>query len=217
MSSADTGKVWLGKVAVAKSERHFSSPGIAADRGLPGYHLVIYITKEDRQREALAQKGAQALATIAGWQTEAGPVMLPPQLSGFHYCAAADIVLVHWRRNISIGRLFLAARETRLDILRVEPAWIGSEGPTFCVSLILCRAGETTMYRALRLWSADIDGPVWLVPDPHDADLDYCCIDLTQRRLTPTDHMPFADAGARDSGLLTGKLRWKAIMGGHLI
>lgn len=70
--------------------------------------------------------------------------MLPPQFSGFHYCVGPDIVLVHWRRNISIGRLFLAARETRLDILRTEPAWLGSESPTFCISLILCRAGETT-------------------------------------------------------------------------
>ena len=44
---------------------------------------MIYITKEDRQREALAQEGAQALATIAGWETEPCPVLLPPALAGY--------------------------------------------------------------------------------------------------------------------------------------
>ena len=178
---------------------------------------MIYITKEDRQREGLALEGAQALATIAGWQTEASPIGLPPQLSGFLYCPVAELVLAHWRRSMSIGRLFLAARETRLDILRIEPAWGGSEGPIFSVSLILCRNGETTLHRGLRLWSADIEGPVWLVPDPDDADLEQHCFDLTSRRLAAADQMPFADPGLRNSGLLMGKIRWKAAAGGHLI
>ena len=44
---------------------------------------MIYLTKEDRRREALAQEGAQALATIAGWETEPCPVLLPPALAGY--------------------------------------------------------------------------------------------------------------------------------------
>lgn len=178
---------------------------------------MIYISREDRQREALAQKGAKALAKIAGWQTEACPVMLPPQLSEFLRCPGVDLVLAHWRRNISISRLLAAARETQLDILLIEPAWLGSRRSAFGVSLILCRNGETTLHRGLRLWSADIGGSAWLIPEPADADLDHCCFNLCQGRLTPSNHRPFAASDVRDSGLLMGKIRWKAIVGGHLI
>lgn len=177
---------------------------------------MIYLTKEDRQREALAQEGAQALATIAGWETEPCPVLLPPVFAGYLYCPTSDLVLAHWRRSVSLGRLLAAARETRLDIVLVEPAWMAT-GSDYRVSAILCRAGETHMFRGLRLWGVGIDGPNWLIADPGDRDLDPRCFNLAMKRMTPDEQVPFSDPETRDLGLLVGGIRWKAMAGGHLI
>lgn len=177
---------------------------------------MIYLNEEDCQRETQAKEGAIALATVASWQTEPCPIMLPPVLAGFVYCRTADLVLAHWRRNVSLGRLLAVARETRLDVLLVEPAWMAS-GSDFRVSAILCRSGETHVYRGLRLWAAGVDGPTWLIPDPADRDLDPSCFDLSLKRMTPDEQRPFSDLETRDLGLLVGGIRWKAIAGGHLV
>jgi len=177
---------------------------------------MFYLNQEDRQRERLASDGAIDLATIAGWQTEPCPNILPPVLAGYLYCRNSDLVLAHWRRNVSLSRLLAAARETRLDLLLVEPAWMAT-GSDFRVSAILCRAGETEVYRGLRLWGAGIDGPNWLIPDPADRDLDPRCFDLSMKRMTPDQQVPFSDDETRDLGLLVGGIRWKAMAGGHLI
>ncbi|WP_327752082.1 hypothetical protein VVT58_06470 [Sphingobium sp. SJ10-10] len=177
---------------------------------------MIYLNEENRQRETLAKDGAVALPTIAGWQTEPCPNILPPVFGGYLYCPNSDLVLAHWRRDVSLSRLLTAARETRLDLLLVEPAWIGL-GADYRISAILCRAGETHVFRGLRLWAADLDGPNWLVPDPGDRDLDPRCFDLSLKRLTPDEQPPFGDDETRDLGLLVGGIRWKAMAGGHLV
>ena len=177
---------------------------------------MIYLNNEDRQREALAMEGVRALVTVAGWQAQPCPVMFPPALADFLFSPANDLILAHWCRHISIGRLFAAARETRMDILLVEPAWIATGGPAFGATLILCREGETNVYRGLRLWANDVEGPAWLVPDPADRDLDQRFFELSQKRIAPTDLAPFGPAPASD-GLLVGRIRWKAVLGGHLI
>lgn len=177
---------------------------------------MIYLNGDDRQREALAQEGALALATIAEWETEPCPALLPPVLGGYLYCRTSDLVLAHWRRNVSLGRLLAASRETRLNILLVEPAWMTTRSD-FRVSAILCDTGEVNVFRGLRLWCAGIDGPYWLIADPGDRDLDPRCFDLRVKRMTPEEHMPFSDLETRDLGLLVGGIRWKAIAGGHLI
>ncbi|GFZ94140.1 hypothetical protein [Sphingobium fuliginis] len=177
---------------------------------------MFYLNEEDRQREALAKNGTIALATIAGWQTEPCANVLPPVLAGYDYCRGPDLVLAHWRRNVSLGRLLAAVRETRLDLLLVEPAWIGTAAD-FRISAILCREGDTHVFRGLRLWAADINGPNWLIPDPSDRDLDPRCFDLAMKRMTPDEQVPFSDPETRDLGLLVGGIRWKAMAGGHLI
>ena len=178
---------------------------------------MVYLTNEDRRREVLAREGALAFAAIASWQTEPTTSTVPPAVAAYLYSPTVDVVLAHWGKNVSIGKLLAAARETRLDIVLIEPAWMTSGGPAFSISMILCRNGETSVYRGLRLWAADVESAAWLVPDPHDRDLDHVCFDLSRKRITPESHMPFCGAEARDLGLMIGGIRWKATVGGHLI
>lgn len=178
---------------------------------------MIFLTNEDRRRETLAKEGVLAFATIAGWQTEPAPSIVAPAIAGYLYSPTADAVLVHWGKNVYLGKLIAAAHETRLDIVLIEPAGIEARGPNFRITLILCRTGETTVYRGLHLWAADVASPAWLVPDPLDRDLDHVCFDLSRKRITPETHMPFSNSEARDLGFMIGGIRWKATVGGHLI
>lgn len=181
------------------------------------FYSMFYLNREDRHREALAQDGLHALAQIAGWQIEPCPAFLPPAVHGYFYSSKADLILAPWRKNMSLRRLIAAAREVRLDVLLIEPTCCRPQTPTFRASLILCRAGETSVFRSLELWAADVEGPVWLVPDFADRDASPACFDLQRNRMAAEDQQPFSDIQSRELGLLIGAIRWTACVGGHLI
>lgn len=177
---------------------------------------MTFLTNDDRQRQTLAANAARALATMAGWKTEPVPTFLPPCLGSFVYGPAAELIITSWRKDISLRRLMTAATETRLDVLHVEPGRLSRGISIFYISLILCRDGDLKVYRALRLWSADVDSSLWLVPDPTD-DQGNPSFELQATRLMPASLAPYGVSSDLAAGLTNGKIRWHATAGGHLL
>ena len=180
-------------------------------------YYMHYLTQEDRRREALAHDGLHGLAKILRWEIEPCPAFLPPAIQGCFYSPTANLVLVSWRKSISLRRLIGAAREIRVDILLIEPVSCNRQVPIVRVSLIRCRDGDIFLYRSLELWTSDIEGSVWLIPDPGDRDAERVCFDLQRNQLVAQEQMPYTSLQSRDLGLLIGAIRWKATIGGHLI
>lgn len=158
----------------------------------------------------------QALAGIAGWKLEPVPNFLPPCLGDCFYSPRAQIIIGPWRKEISLRRLMIAARDARLDILHVEPGWMSYGIPICYAALILSRNGELEVYRALRLWSEDIDSAPWLAPDPDDSQANQC-FDLRATGPKASASPPYADRDGHRMGLSIGRIRWHATAGGHLI
>lgn len=177
---------------------------------------MIFLTNDDHQRQMLAADAARALATMAGWKINPVPIFLPRSPGEFIYSPGVELILASWRKDTSLQRLMSLARETRLDVLHVEPGRILRGIPIFYVTLILCRNGGLEVYRTLRLWSADVDSSVWLVPDPAD-DQGNLSFDLQATRLMPASSAPYAVRCDLDAGLTNGKIRWHATAGGHLL
>lgn len=177
---------------------------------------MLYLTNEDRQRQTLARGAAQALADMAGWKTEPAPNFVHPCFGACLYSPRAEIIIAPWRKETSLRCLMRAAREARLDVLHVEPGWISAGIAIFYAALILSRNGGLEVYRALRLWSEDVDTAPWLVPDPDDSQ-NNPCFDLCATGLKASASSPYVDRDGHQVGLSIGKIRWHAVIGGHLI
>lgn len=178
---------------------------------------MVYVNEEDRQRISDGEEAVRALAKMAGWTTQPCDGLLPQILSGYRYSERAGLILGHWRREISFGKLLEAVRQTRTDILILEPGRDTSRRKTYYLSLILARAGEVRIQRGLRLWSADFDSPLWVVADPQDRDLDPCFFSIRATGLKEEAGASFGDPVSVQTGLRIADLRWVAEIGGHFI
>ncbi|PNP99506.1 hypothetical protein [Sphingobium sp. SA916] len=178
---------------------------------------MVYVNDEDRQRISDGEEAARALAKMAGWATQPCDALFPQILSGYRYGKRAGLVLGHWRREISFGKLIEIVRQTRTDILILEPGRDTSRRKTYYLSLILARAGEVRLHRGLRLWSADFDSPLKIVADPRDRDLDPCFFSIRSTGVAEEAGAPFGDPVSAETGLRIADLRWVAEIGGNFV
>ena len=178
---------------------------------------MVHVNDEDRQRASAGEEAARVLARMAGWTTEACGAVLPPVLGVYRYSEPAGIIISHWRRDISFGKLLDAVRQTRTDILMLEPGYTNSSRKTYYLSLILARGGEVRIHRGLRLWSADFDSQLWLIADPKDRDLDPCFFSIAPGGVKHEAGAPFGDSVSAEAGLRIADLRWLAEINGNFV
>ena len=169
-----------------------------------------------RQRAELAADAAPALARMVGTAiVPCDATVVPPALAGYSYSERAGLIFAHSHRQLSLKKLLDAVREVRTDLILVEPGHGFGRRTTFHISLLLCRDGEVQIHRGLRLWSADVDSPLWLVPDPRDADVRPHCFSLCPNGVKLETATPFTDPALAQMGLKIADLRWTIEIGGH--
>lgn len=177
---------------------------------------MIYISEEDRQRTALAREASHAFLNIVGWPSDTDPSMIPPILTEYSYVERANMVVGYWHKVLSLSTLIKSVADARVDLLLVEPTHPSTGRKTFYITLLLCRAGEVQIHNGLRLWSAAWDGPAYLVSDRDDRDEQISFL-IHDRGVRQEPSLPFADVALEQSGLMTGDLRWRVEIGGHLV
>lgn len=177
---------------------------------------MMIFSNEDRQRAEVAADAAQVLARMVGAAiVPCDATVVPPALAGYRYSERAGLIFAHSHRQLSFKKLLDAVREVRTDLLMVEPRRGIGRRTTFHISLILCRDGEVQIHHGLRLWSADVDSPLWLVPDPREADVRPHCFSLRPNGMKLEAATPFSDCALAQMGLKIADLRWTIEIGGH--
>lgn len=167
------------------------------------------ILTEDQARTALGEVAAHALARMAGWIIElCGPVV-PPVLAAYSFCHEAGLMIGYWRPNIRHLAQYDAVRETRADLLVVEPRDAESKA-RFDMRLYLCRDGEVQIYEQLQLWTAGRNAPLWLVPGLADAENHRGGFCFQPHRLNHAATLPFTDPVAAQTGFAIARDRWHA-------
>ena len=177
---------------------------------------MIFGNSEDQQRTLLATEGARALAKMAGWTLEPCAALVSP-LSALGYSGRAEIILGYWHRQLSYRRIIAAVRETRTNMLMIEPGHGIGRSKRFYLTLILCRGEQVIIHKGLRLWSEDFDSPLWLVPDPHDLDAYPGSFSLHPDGIRAETVLPYVSSAAAETGIRVADLRWMAEAGGHFL
>ncbi len=128
-----------------------------------------YENEEYGARYAHALKAAQNLASLAFYGLVDEPAIMPPALSEALNVPSEYLVLLPTGGDYPF-RLEQAVRETRSDVLVVEPDETMQGTPTIYFTLFRCAGGKIHCHRALRLW-VGFDRRVYLVPAPGGDDL----------------------------------------------
>ena len=135
-----------------------------------------YPNEEYRARVGGALKAAQNLSMRACYRTFAEPAITPPELREALNVPAENLFLLPWS-GAHPHRIEGAVRELRCSLLIIEPGSTMAGSPTFYFTLLRCAGGQVRWHRALRLWT-DLDGDLFLVPDPDDPEAEPDCFEL---------------------------------------
>lgn len=163
-------------------------------------------------REAHARDCAMWLAAHVGWVFESRPELLPPALSDYLCELSARLILIPWAGGPLAG-LEAAAREIYCTTLVLEPGATNTGTATVYFTVVRCSGGKVQRHTALRLW-ADIEGSLFLVPDPDGDAPNGDCFAIRPCGIEPAEvpwTNPFEQGfglGHADTLMLAAKKRW---------
>ncbi len=141
-----------------------------ARRSFESSFPMKYENDENQARYACALKAAQNLASLACYGLVDEPAIMPPALRGGLNVPSEYLVILPSGGG-SPSLLEEAVRETRSNVLILEPGETRAGTPTICCTLLRCAGGKIHWHRALRLW-VGFDRRVYLVPAPDGDDSD---------------------------------------------
>ncbi len=156
-----------------------------------------YKNDDYRARYAHALKAAQNLASLACYGLVDEPAIMPPALrEGLNVPAEYLVILPSGGGYPSL--LEEAVRETRSNVLILEPGTTMNDASTICCTLLRCAGGKTHWHRMLRLWLG-FDRRVYLVPTPDGDDPEGACF-VIAKGVRSVD-APWSNEVERDFGL----------------
>ncbi|RSU69702.1 hypothetical protein BRX37_23735 [Sphingomonas sp. S-NIH.Pt3_0716] len=175
---------------------------------------MIYVSEEDRKRNALAKDAARAFAGMVGWTPVPCTSIMPSVLADFEYADRANVVMAYWQKKLSLAALIKAVAECRADLLLVEPSHSSGKQASNYITLLLRRDGELQIITGLRLWLQEPGGPIHLVTNPESGDEMRAFI-VGQSGICPLPTLPWSTAEAERLGFWTARRHWELTIGGH--
>ncbi|RSU75860.1 hypothetical protein BRX37_10225 [Sphingomonas sp. S-NIH.Pt3_0716] len=139
---------------------------------------------------------------------------MPPVLADFDYVDRANVVMVHWRKKLSLTALIKAVAECRTDLVLVEPNHAPGAQATMYVTLLLCRNGEVQVISGLRLWLQAPGDSIHLVTAPDSGD-EMRVFTVDQSGIHPLPTLPWSSAEGERLGFWIAKRHWQLATGGH--
>ena len=159
-----------------------------------------YENNEYRLRYARALKAARNFVTLASYRVVDEWLLLPPALREGLNVPAEGLMLLPSGGEYPY-RLIQAVRETRINLLIVEPGKTIEGAPTIYFTLLRCEKGELHRHPMLRLWTGP-EQNLFLIPAPGLSEPEDACFQIW-RGVRPSDQ-PWANQAARDLGLHQG-------------
>ncbi len=156
-----------------------------------------YENDEYRSRYACALKAAQNLASLACYGLVDEPAIMPPALKEALNVPSEYLALLPTGGDYP-SLLEEAVRETRSNVLILEPGTTMQGAATICCTLLRCAGGKIHWHRALRLW-VGFDRHVYLAPAPDGDDPDGPCF-VIAKGVRSVD-TPWTNEIERDFGL----------------
>lgn len=159
---------------------------------------MIYRTDH---RQALAVRGARALARIVDWRFVERPALIPPVLAPYQFDLYADVVLIPAGEGVPRG-LGSALSQIRCTAVVVMPGFTTAGHPTWYFIVAYCGAGKLAWHSGLRLFAL-AEGKVCLVPDPVGASPEAVSFCIDKGRVKPAS-APWSSVAEWHAGIAEG-------------
>lgn len=169
----------------------------------------------DAEDQARVLRFTTALAKVAGWEVDQGPILpLPPEDWCFNYVPTVQTLLLPTTLPHDTLRpsVTAAVRRSRSDALVLGVRH--SFGPPYRLMISVCTwaISGTAWYGPHQLW-IDRAGECWLVPSPQHGDPNDPCFLIGQHRLMLSDP-PYTDQAEKFDGFSKARVTLREAMEG---